>query len=330
MENESTELMLQVKEKQLGKLITNAKEIKAAVIKKLEDYTPEKYTGDAKAAAKDKAELNTAAAQLNNARINLEKEWLMPFNAFKDEIKETVNLIKTASSKLDVIVKEKENEEKNAKKELIIQMWNEEHFDLVPLEKIFNSRWLNKTTKITSVKIEIKDIIERIKKDLVALESFGEDTAQLKELYLTTLNLQSALQKGAELKENRKRLKEMKAAEEKRLSETKQVVEDLQNITHEIAEQVKADNENNVSAGKNFTTVNTTTKKGEWIFNCLCNTEKQFYTLQKIADTYGLEVIPSLTLKGDTKQLQEFKADMTKSGLDYVKRSFLTLEIEGE
>lgn len=325
-------LALHVKEKQLGVLITNAKEIKALVIKKLEDYTPEKYAGDAKEAAKDRAELNAASKQLNDARIALEKEWLMPFNTFKDDITETVNLIKAASEKLDLIVKEKENEEKEAKKAVIQQMWNEEGFSLVPLERVFNLRWLNKGTKITSIQTEIKDIIDGIKKDLAALENFGEDTAQLKELYLTNLNITITLQKGAELSENRKRLAEMQAAEElRKAEEEKRVVEDLRNVTSQIVEQVKSDNSESIQtkdSKKEDVCCGTEEHETEWIFHCLCNKESDLQTVRQIATEYGLQIVPTITLKGTTKQLQEFRARMQSSGITYEKKSFLTLEVK--
>lgn len=316
---------LTIKEKKLGVLITNAEEIRADTIERLKMYTPEKFEGDAKSAAHAKAEINSAIKMLNNSRIQWEKEFMSPFNQFKDIVNDTIRLMNEANAKLDVIVKAKEQEEKDAKRAIVQQMWNEEHFDLVPLDRVFNMRWLNKTTKITSIQAEIKDIIAGIKRDLSALDSFGEDTAQLKELYLTNLNIAITLQKGAELKANRERFAAMKAEQEKKDAETKQVVEDLQNVTNAIVEDVK----NEVKPSSVYDEEEITVKPGEWIFNCLCSKSTQYNTLQKIAETYDLDILPAITLKGTTKQLQSFKAELEKAGISYKKENFLTLKVEG-
>ena len=150
--------------------------------------------------------MNAAAKKLNDERIALEKQWNKPFQEFKDIISETTAMIKEASGKLDEIVKEKEAAEKTEKKEAIVKVWDAKNFTLVPLVQIFNPQWLNKTYKIAKVEADIDNLIQKISDDLSALEGFGDDTRTLKELYLTTLNLQDALKKGAELKANRERL----------------------------------------------------------------------------------------------------------------------------
>lgn len=316
---------LTIKEKKLGVLITNAEEIRANTIERLKMYTPENFEGDAKAAAHAKAEINNGIKALNDSRIQWEREFMSPFQAFKDVVDDTIRLMKQASGQLDLIVKAKENEEADAKYILIDEMWNNEHFTLVSLEQIFNKRWLNKTTKLTSIQTEIKERIDTIKKDLSALDAYGEDTAQLKELYLTNLNIAITLQKGAELKANRERLAAMKAEQEKKDAETKQVVEDLQNVTNTIIESVKNDVEPTpVTDNESYVL-----KPGEWIFNCLCTKSNQYDTLQTIAETYDLEILPAITFKGTTKQLQSFKADMEKAGFTYTKENFLTLKVEG-
>lgn len=326
---------LTIKEKKLGVLITNAEEIRADTIERLKMYTPEKFEGDAKAAAHAKAEINNGIKALNDSRIQWEREFMSPFQVFKDVVDDTIRLMRQASGQLDEIVKAKEQEEKDAKRAVIEQMWNEEHFDLVSLDRIFNMRWLNKTTKITSIQSEIKERIDIIKKDLSALDAYGEDTAQLKELYLTNLNIAITLQKGAELKANRERLAAMKAEEEKRkaeeearAAETKQVVDDLQNVTNELVEQAKAEEKPaEIPAEKeHWTSPKIETKPGMWIFNIIGD----FDTVEKIREFAGeFDIIPSITLQGTTTQINTFKAELEKAGLTYTKENFLTLKVEG-
>ncbi len=331
---ETNPLSLIIKEKTLGNLVTNAKDIKAYVEEKLKEYSVDNYTGDAKQAAKDKAEINAAIKTLNDRRIALEKEWNMPFAEFKNIISETCDMMKTASGKLDVIVKAREEEEKAQKKAQIIELWNGKNFNLVTLDRIFNAKWLNKTTKLAAVDTEIDTIIKNITGDLASLDAFGEDTAILKDLYLSTLNLQQTLNKGAELKANRERLAQLeaekKAREEKEKAEnetfgiqeeeTKEPentpVEDTYNVNFETREVEKVAPKQAAPAAATGGTIYT--------FNVFGN-ENEIDTVRAIADEMGLEIIPGITLKGNARQIATFKELLTDNGIGYDKTAIINL-----
>jgi len=331
---ETNPLSLIIKEKTLGNLVTNAKDIKAYVEEKLKEYSVDNYAGDAKQAAKDKAEINAAIKTLNDRRIALEKEWNMPFAEFKNIISETCDMMNTASGKLDVIVKAKEEEEKAQKKAQIIELWNGKNFNLVPLDRIFNAKWLNKTTKLAAVDAEIDTIIKNITGDLASLDAFGEDTAILKDLYLSTLNLQQTLNKGAELKANRERLAQLevekKAREEKEKAEnetfgiqeeeTKEPentpVEDTYNVNFETREVEKVAPKQAAPAAATGGTIYT--------FNVFGN-ENEIDSVRAIADEMGLEIIPGITLKGNARQIATFKELLTDNGIGYDKTAIINL-----
>lgn len=331
---ETNPLSLIIKEKTLGNLVTNAKDIKAYVEEKLKEYSVDNYAGDAKQAAKDKAEINAAIKTLNDRRIALEKEWNMPFAEFKNIISETCDMMKTASGKLDVIVKAKEEEEKAQKKAQIVELWNGKNFNLVPLDRIFNAKWLNKTTKLAAVDAEIDIIIKNITGDLASLDAFGEDTAILKDLYLSTLNLQQTLNKGAELKANRERLAQLeaekKAREEKEKAEnetfgiqeeeTKEPentpVEDTYNVNFETREVEKVAPKQAAPAAATGGTIYT--------FNVFGN-ENEIDSVRAIADEMGIEIIPGITLKGNARQIATFKELLTDNGIGYDKTAIINL-----
>lgn len=331
---ETNPLSLIIKEKTLGNLVTNAKDIKAYVEEKLKEYSVDNYAGDAKQAAKDKAEINAAIKTLNDRRIALEKEWNMPFAEFKNIISETCDMMKTASGKLDVIVKAREEEEKAQKKAQIIELWNGKNFNLVPLDRIFSAKWLNKTTKLAAVDAEIDTIIKNITGDLASLDAFGEDTAILKDLYLSTLNLQQTLNKGAELKANRERLAQLeaekKAREEKEKAEnetfgiqeeeTKEPentpVEDTYNVNFETREVEKVAPKQAAPAAATGGTIYT--------FNVFGN-ENEIDSVRAIADEMGLEIIPGITLKGNARQIATFKELLTDNGIGYDKTAIINL-----
>ena len=199
------ELSLKVVEQNIGTLNTNAAQLLERVKERLAFYSIDRYSGENIAEAKkDKAELNNAAQMLNAERIRIEKEFMKPIETFKATVSETVNLIKECSAKIDVIVKEVEQKEKDNKKAIIIEYFESLHFSLVDFDMLFNPKWLNKTTKLKDIQDEIQGRIEKIQADLSVLDRIGE--AEAKQYYLSTLNLDAALAKADEIKTNRERL----------------------------------------------------------------------------------------------------------------------------
>ncbi|MCQ2595115.1 MAG: DUF1351 domain-containing protein [Treponemataceae bacterium] len=304
-------LSLIVKEKTLGSLITNAQDIKKFVAEKLETYSVDNYVGDEKQAAKDKAELNAAAKQLNDERIKLEREWLEPFNEFKDVVNETTGMIKAASAKLDAIVKAKEERGKAEKKEVIADLWRTKHFELVSLDRIFNPKWLNKTYKLETINSDMDAVVSRINGDLASLDAFGADTAQLKELYLSTLDLQATLNKGAELKANRERLEAAKKQEAEKQTEAVS------------AEQPPVEAEENECAAAPKTGPAKTDGK-IYTFHVYGDL-KEVVNVGEIAEEMNLEIVPSITMKGDAMQITKFKQMLAEKGIGYSKQGLVNL-----
>lgn len=207
----STELALTT-ELTLGKLETNAEQIRELVMARLEDYSPEFYDGRADEAKKDRAVLNTAEKQLNSKRLELERAYMEPFNKFKATITETCKAIKTASSQLDEIVKTEEGKERQAKEDLIIEYWVSKGFTLFEINKVFQDKWLNKTTKLKDIEKEIDEVIQKALNDLKVLDNFPpEDVPLIKSFYLDTLDLSGAIAKANDLKANRDKLAQEKA-----------------------------------------------------------------------------------------------------------------------
>ena len=338
-------LMLVIKEIKLGKLVTNAIEIKAFVAEMLKEYSVGHYGHDAKQAAKDKAKLNVSAKMLNDIRIAIEKIWNKPFQEFKDIISETTAMIKEASGKLDEIVKEKEAAEKTEKKEAIVKVWDAKNFTLVPLVQIFNPQWLNKTYKIAKVEADIDNLIQKISDDLAALEGFGDDTRTLKELYLTTLNLQDALKKGAELKANRERLQavatsstghngnaacnefscensEGKAQEERKAQTAEPLAVTPPENEQEVVESASAEQEAERPLG-----VPPIPTEKQYTFHIVGEAE-DIETVGRIASEMRLSSPPSLTLCATEAEIEAFKERLWDNKMRYKKVGNPSLYVE--
>lgn len=206
-------LELVVKEKTLGALITNAKDLKVLVENSISKYDASNYSeDDIEKAKEDKAILNRFAKELNKKRIELEKEFSAPFEEFKRTVTDTIAIINDASKKIDDVVKIVENREKDEKRKSIDDFFCERGFDkIVPLSKIFDEKWLNKTASIKSIKSSIESKIEDVTTSLAIIEALEEDVDVLKLYYLEKLDINETLKYAKSLKENRERLKAIEA-----------------------------------------------------------------------------------------------------------------------
>ena len=236
---EAGELSLVVVDKKAGFLTTNIEALENFVMERLEEYKPENYQGDADAAKKDRAELNTAKKQIADERIRIMKELMKPFDEFVERCKGLEKNIDGASKALDEIVKIREQAEKEVKRAIIEEYWRIKEFELVTLDHVFDQKWLNKTAKIADVKKEIDSIIEKIITDLKTIEAFGVDVDTLKPLYLETLDLGVTIARGNAMKANRERLEKEKAERAER--EKKEALQEAQKEL--IQEEEKAQHE---------------------------------------------------------------------------------------
>lgn len=221
------DLQLVVSKQELGTLETNALAIKEKIKELLPNYDSKNYSSaNIDKAKEDKALLNKTSKVLNDKRIELEREFMKPFESFKEIIKETTDLIKTASSQIDVIVKDVENKEKEEKKNEIIKIFNEkikELSDLIPFERIFDEKWLNKTAKMKDIESSIETKLEQIRNDLITIsELHSKYEIELKNDYLKHFDLGLIIRKNSELIQKEEALKVQTEETEKVIEEQKE------------------------------------------------------------------------------------------------------------
>ena len=207
------DLTLDVRELTLGTLTTNALQLRDHVAATLERYTPENYSEDNVDQAKaDRAILNKAAKDLNDRRIQLERDWNAPLQEFKSIIGDTVKMISEGSAKIDAVVKGVESKAKAEKRAAIEELWERKGITLLPLSKLWDDKWLNKTKRLPAIEKEIGEKLLKIEAELDTLAAVDtEDGDVLRAYYLDCLDLQRTLTYSATLKANRQRLQEEQA-----------------------------------------------------------------------------------------------------------------------
>ncbi len=197
----------------------NYEELKEGLKNSLTKYKNIVYTPETiKEAKDDRAKLNSLAKSLNDGKINIKKEFMVPYDEFEGKIKELIELVKEPANEIDTQIKVFEEKEKEAKRQEIEKIYQEnigEYENLILLEKIYDPRWENKTYKLTDIKKEIQDVVKKADSDLKVINS--QDTEfllNIKDTYFNTLDLGQALvekerpEKQKELLKSKEEIKE--------------------------------------------------------------------------------------------------------------------------
>lgn len=215
----------------------NKEEIEAAVREKMEDYQNVVYTeetlGDAK---KDRAELNGLIKEIEDRRKEVKKIINAPYDVFEAEVKEIVAIIKEPVGLIDRQVKQFEKDQKEAKRKELLKAYEEaigDLADVLPFDRVFDPRYLNKSFKIQMAKDEIAEKAERVKTDLESIDGLeSKYRLNAKDVYIKTLDLSQAMAENRRLLELEEKLeadrrqKEAEEAERRRIAEERRKAEE--------------------------------------------------------------------------------------------------------
>lgn len=179
------------------KIIFNYEELKEGISAKVAHYKNLIYTDDQiKEAKEDRANLNKLKKALNDERIRLEKEYMIPFNTFKAQLNEIIKIIDEPVTMIDSQVKEYQENKKEEKRKEIVAYFDsvkEKLPDEIGLEGIFNTKWLNESVSMKSVKKEIDDIVCKIQVDISTINDLGELSFYALEKYFKSHNLNDSI-----------------------------------------------------------------------------------------------------------------------------------------
>lgn len=208
----------------LRRIQWNKEELEAAVRAKIAGYENVVYTEEnIKAAKNDRAELNKLIKAIEERRKQVKNIINEPYAVFEAELKEITALINEPVALIDQQVKAFEEKQKEEKKAAIKATYDENIGDLaevLPFEKIFDSRYLNQTYKLATAQKEIVDKIDTVKTDLETIDSLDSKyKLNAKDVYIKTLDLSKALAENkrlADLEEKLEADKRRKAEEEER------------------------------------------------------------------------------------------------------------------
>ena len=250
----------------------NYEELKKELTEKVSKYDGLVYSeAELKDAKADRAQLNKFKKALNDERLRQEKEYMTPFNVFKDQINELIGIIDKPVSMIDKQVKDYEEKKKADKRSEIGSIWEtyDNRPEWLPLSRIFNERWLNAGYSIKQIREDIEGWLNRIDAEMVSLKELPEFSFEAIQVYKQTLDMKQAIQEGQRMA----RIQKAKSEEEAAQSENQSI---LEAAGAEMAEGFKEGIEERQEGG-------------QWISFSACLTVSQAKALKEFFDSNNIE-----------------------------------------
>lgn len=270
----------------------NFEELKTEITAKAALYKNMVYTDDSiKEAKADKAALNKFITALENKRKEVKKQCLQPYETFEKQMKELVAIVNEPVQLIDQQVKAYEDGQKADKLEKIKEFWEAtEHPDWLQCKQIFDQKWLNASVSMKKVQEAITERLAQIAADVKTLENLPEFSFEAMEVYMITIDLNSAIAEGQRLADIQKRKAEaIAAAEAARLeaeAEKARLQEEAGTHQVDVVLQVEHPDGSTVPLG----TVSAKVPAKQWVaFEALLSTEDA-QELKKFCDSRQIEI----------------------------------------
>lgn len=183
---------------QEGTVSCNFEEVEAYIKDRLKEYDGAIFTEESKGyAKKELAKLRAEKKELNDNLRDAKKKYMAPWDTFEPKVKELINLFDEPITLIDGQVKAFEEDRIAQKKALIEAIYTElvgDLADIIPLERIYNPKWENATTKEKAIREEVlaQATAARIALDTIrGMRSDAESKAL--DVYKQTLSLPEAI-----------------------------------------------------------------------------------------------------------------------------------------
>ena len=152
-------------------ILFNYEDLKQQLTEECHAYTKLVVTEDAIAPAKrDLADLRRLDKALNDERLRIQREYMKPFDNFKDRVDELRGIIKDAEANIDRQLKAFDEAQASKKKEEIQELFKSIGFQpFVRLEQIWNPKWMNKTYQMKQIEQDMKDVLYKVGEDMATI-----------------------------------------------------------------------------------------------------------------------------------------------------------------
>lgn len=210
--------------------ISNYEPLKAIALEQVSAYKSLIVEEDGIASAKtDCAKLRKAAKNASDLRISIKKEHEAKISKTLEQLKELTDIFNDAASSIDAQVKEFDEKRKEEKRSAIGKIYADNIKDMeqfLPLQKIWNDKWMNKGYALDAIEKEIKTIVESAQDSIRTIQLLGTKyESQMISAYLVNLQMNDALKKKTELEQIDAEMERRRKAQEEEQQNEEQVRE---------------------------------------------------------------------------------------------------------
>lgn len=256
-----------------------------AIIQTDEDY---------KAAKKDRAEINAVLKKISDQRIQVKKAVMKPYEVFEAELKDAQSDLEDIQKKIASTIKEYEDEQSEKKlnwiKDVFARAVEGKDMDFLTLERIFDKKWMNKSTKEEDIEKAINARVETIRNNLLWIAEEEDTTirATARKQYEETLEFGAIVRLVADIK--RRKEEEEKKAQEARDESRQNDLEALRNRLNPPNEATSTPPDVSVPDSDE----NASEAEIQRYFSAFCvrGTAEQIMRLRESAAEIGLSVTP--------------------------------------
>ena len=196
----------------------NFEELEAKLTQQLHHYNTLIVTEDTIQEGKeDRANLRKLREAIETRRKEVKKQCEAPYKAFEAKVKRLTALIDAPIAAIDSQVKTFEEQERDKKRSEIEVAYDElvpeALRDIIPLNRIQDPKWLNKTTTMKSIRERLTEIVKRVNVDMVLIEGTNPKyMAAVRAKYIETLDIATALDYQDELAAAEERFRQQEDA----------------------------------------------------------------------------------------------------------------------
>lgn len=159
------------------------------------------------------AAVNKRVKEMEDKRILIKKEMMKPYNHFESQVKEIVNIVKTADNLVRNQVRELEEKERIEKRSKIAEIFEKrmKHYsfgEMFGFDDFIKPQHLNKSVSLKSVESEMVEWLEKKDADLKVIKTLPNADYVLTE-YIDTKDLTVAIQIVNQREERKKQVEQV-------------------------------------------------------------------------------------------------------------------------
>lgn len=226
----------------IGSIDVNFEEIKRYLTDINNEYCGAVFAEeDLKFAKQVNVNLRKVKTGLETKRKEIKKKCMRPYEEFEQQYKEILPLIDQPINMIDGQVKDFEERKKEERRVKIHDMYHEavgELEEFLPIEKIYDKKWENASTSLSSIKKDIETVIESAKSSIEAIKAMGSDAEKdALDVFKQSLSLSDAITYIQKYEQQRAEI--IRREEDRRKSEEEQARrEEEERIRREEREKI--------------------------------------------------------------------------------------------